>query len=237
MSVAAMERKLEGALGWGEPRNPCQVWYGNRNGSAFDTAAWCDMLETWAAYFSGNYSAVCFGKDYAYTPYHAQAGYAHDRWHWGYSGIRHGDIVFYQWEGGARSFEKIDHVGFVTEVHSSTFETIEGNTSDRCARRLRAKNSTVTGYIRPAYSGTAPSTGATWTEELVRQLPEVKKGDRGEFVQNVQGLCVARSHPIAVDGKFGSVTESAVKAIQRWGGVDDDGIVGPKTWPVLLRIH
>ncbi len=100
----------------------------------------------------------------------------------------------------------------------------------------------VTGMVRkgtllPGRSGGGTTSG-NWTEDIVRELPTVGKGDTGEFVQNVQGLCIARSHPeVKVAGKFGDITEKAEKAIQRWGDVADDGIVGPKTWPVLLRVH
>lgn len=54
----------------------------------------------------------------------------------------------------------------------------------------------------------------------------------------MQGLLQARSHPeVRMTGTFDDVTEKAVKAVQRWGKVDDDGIVGPITWSVLLRVH
>jgi peptidoglycan hydrolase-like protein with peptidoglycan-binding domain len=73
---------------------------------------------------------------------------------------------------------------------------------------------------------------------MVKKLPELNKGDSGEHVETLQGLLLARSHPeVSMTGKFDDTTESAVKAMQRWGGVEDDGIVGPKTWPVLLRVH
>ena len=40
-----------------------------------------------------------------------------------------------------------------------------------------------------------------------------------------------------VDGKFGTVTESAVRNFQRAKGLKEDGIVGPQTWtPLLLRL-
>jgi murein L,D-transpeptidase YcbB/YkuD len=58
-------------------------------------------------------------------------------------------------------------------------------------------------------------------------------------VQTLRGLLLARSHPEIgqVEGDFDAKVEAAVRDVQRWGGVDDDGIVGPRTWPVLLRVH
>lgn len=79
---------------------------------------------------------------------------------------------------------------------------------------------------------------STWTETLMRTLPIVSPGATGEDVETVQGLLQARSHPdVAIDGQFGDVTTAAVKAVQKWGGVTPDGIVGPATWPVLLRVQ
>ncbi|MCP9947294.1 peptidoglycan-binding domain-containing protein [Actinomadura madurae] len=73
---------------------------------------------------------------------------------------------------------------------------------------------------------------------MVKKLPMLSKGDTGEHVQSLQGLLQARSHPeVHITGKFDAATEKAVRAVQRWGGVDDDGVVGPMTWPVMLRVH
>ena len=94
----------------------------------------------------------------------------------------------------------------------------------------------VTNTKSPLYgkgSGTSD-----WMEVMVNKLPTLGKGDRGEHVQSAQGLLRARSHPeVEMDGVFDEEMENAVKAVQRWGGVDDDGIIGQNTWPVLLRVH
>lgn len=86
--------------------------------------------------------------------------------------------------------------------------------------------------------GGGGSTGDNWTETAVNKLPTIGKGDSGEHVQTCQGLLIARSHPeVKVNGQFDAATEDAVKAVQRWGKIEDDGVVGPNTWPVLLRVH
>lgn len=90
----------------------------------------------------------------------------------------------------------------------------------------------------PKKSSSPPAGAAQWQEAMVKKLPMLGKGDKGEHVETVQGLLLARSHPeVRITGTFDATTEKAVKAVQRWGKVDDDGIVGPQTWPVLLRVH
>lgn len=101
------------------------------------------------------------------------------------------------------------------------------------------------GVLRAWVHAGMPSPGAppgpgpdTWTETLMRTLPTLRRGATGEDVQTVQALLRARSHPeVTMDGSYGPITETAVKAVQRWGHVADDGIVGPTTWPVLLRVQ
>lgn len=96
----------------------------------------------------------------------------------------------------------------------------------------------TSGKLAGAPSGSLPGGGSSdWMVELVNKLPTLGKGDKGEHVETLQALCQARSHPeVKINGTFDAVTETAVKALQRWGNLADDGIVGPKTWPVLLRV-
>ena len=64
--------------------------------------------------------------------------------------------------------------------------------------------------------------------------PLVRRGDKIFPVRPLQQLLRARNHHIAVDGIFGPITESAVKAFQQSKGLTADGIVGPATWPRLV---
>ncbi len=244
-NASGMLAAMRSCLGMGEP-NKIQTWYRNKHGSAYGgNFAWCDALVTWAAHQSGNAGAVLPGGDRAYTVWHAQDFQKAGRWYPGtvdsVDKAKPGDLVFMDW-GGSNSIGAIDHVGIVEKVlGGGRVQTIEGNTGDACKRRVRGAGD-IAGYGRPAYSNTPappPATStADWQEAMVRKLPTLKKGSKGEHVQSVQGLLRARSHPeVAIDGDFGPTTEAAVKAVQRWGGVTADGAVGPKTWPVLLRVH
>lgn len=84
----------------------------------------------------------------------------------------------------------------------------------------------------------APRPG-DWMEAIVRKLPTLAKGATGEDVETLRALLMARSHPEVktVTGGFDATVEKAVKALQAWGGVTADGIVGKDTWPILLRVH
>lgn len=149
MSVEAMVKKMESFLGTVGRPNAATKWYAARNGAYFANAAWCNQLITWAAFQSGNHDAVCFGKDFAYTVWHAQEFQRRGQWHTDTAGIRRGDIVFFDWDG-SNSIAHIDHVGIVTDVNGRDILTIEGNTEDRCARRVR-RAETIAGYGRPVY--------------------------------------------------------------------------------------
>jgi hypothetical protein len=101
---------------------------------------------------------------------------------------------------------------------------------------LDLDRATVTDYGQWRLGSTGGAV-PTWMETLMHALPTVRQGDHGEAVETVQGLLNARSHAVAIDGDFGPATTAAVKAVQRWGDVAADGIVGPATWPVLLRVQ
>lgn len=59
--------------------------------------------------------------------------------------------------------------------------------------------------------------------------PTLRRGDRGDDVRLAQAAVGAK-----VDGVFGPNTEAAVKQFQRDNGLVADGIVGPRTWEVIL---
>lgn len=65
------------------------------------------------------------------------------------------------------------------------------------------------------------------------RLPTLRFGDSGEAVRILQQLLVANGFPINVDGSFGAVTETAVKAFQSRRGLVADGVVGSRTWRQL----
>ncbi|MFI7239655.1 LysM peptidoglycan-binding domain-containing protein [Streptomyces cyaneofuscatus] len=158
---------MERWIGIGEP-NEIQSWYRARNGAAYGgNFAWCNAMVTRAAVDAGEHAAVCFGTDYAYTVAHAQRFKEAGTWHAmtngiKASGIRRGDIVFFDW-AGTSEIGKIDHVGIVTSVSGEYVHTIEGNTANVCARRVRSV-AHIAGYGRPKYKTAAPNPPAAGTD-------------------------------------------------------------------------
>ena len=71
----------------------------------------------------------------------------------------------------------------------------------------------------------------------------VKRGDSGIQVQIVQfylnqtAVYVNTIIPVNIDGKFGATTEKSVKLFQRYFNLDEDGIVGEKTWIKMYDIY
>lgn len=169
MSLEGMIKAVERWIGTGEP-NDIQTWYSDRNGPLYAyNFPWCDATITRAAVEAGEYDSVCFGTDFAYTVAHAAVFKAHGQWTAmtngiKNSGIRRGDIVFFDWAGSSE-IGAIDHVGIVTGV-SADFQyvyTIEGNTANVCARRVRVVHD-IAGFGRPAYKPEPkPATGSSST--------------------------------------------------------------------------
>ena len=71
---------------------------------------------------------------------------------------------------------------------------------------------------------------ATWPA-LVYSL---RRGAGGHHVRGLQTALNKRSAGLSVDGDFGSVTDSAVRAYQSANRLVSDGVAGPVTWRALV---
>ncbi|MFE9810719.1 CHAP domain-containing protein [Streptomyces sp. NPDC005548] len=261
MSVETMIAAVEKWIGTGEP-NAIQAWYRERNGADYNgNFAWCDATITRAAVESGEYDAVCHGTDYAYTVAHAQRFKEAGEWTAmtagiAKSGIRRGDVIFFDWAGSS-SIGAIDHVGIVTSVsadHRYVY-TVEGNTANICARRVRTVEE-IAGFGRPKYkSEPKPATGSTGStskrpqvslSRLVKafKTDPPKKGTLVSYagVQPVEDALVAERLLAKgyADGHAGTATRSAYTLLQeRYGftGKDADGIPGSTSLKRLAAKH
>lgn len=68
-----------------------------------------------------------------------------------------------------------------------------------------------------------------------QNLPILRFNSSGLPVRVLQRLLVANGYAIRVDGVFGALTESAVKAFQNQHNLNVDGVVGQRTWYYLTR--
>jgi peptidoglycan hydrolase-like protein with peptidoglycan-binding domain len=72
-------------------------------------------------------------------------------------------------------------------------------------------------------------------------MPKLEKGSKGDAVKALQTLLTNGAPgqwnvaPQGIDGDFGPMTATAVKAFQTWCGVAADGVVGDQTWSVSLH--
>lgn len=237
MTAQTMLAEMRRHLGLGEP-NFVQDWYRRRNGNDYaGNVPWCDELITYSAFTSENYAAVCPRGDRAYTVAHASDFQALGRWHSGttaeVSAAKPGDIVFFDWDG-TNTISAIDHVGIVEVVlGNGRVQTIEGNTSDQCLRRVR-DSSTIAGYGRPAYAG-APSTppgkppatsAPAWPGRYLRQPPVMTGSDVRKWQTQMQH----RGWHLAADGAYGPASATVCRGFQSEKGLEVDGVVGPATW-------
>lgn len=89
-------------------------------------------------------------------------------------------------------------------------------------------------HISIEHTKTAEASKAVW--ELVEHIPTwptLKLGATGMPVRQLQALLNAHGASVAVDGRFGSATLSAVLAFQRAKTGDADGWAGPQTYLAL----
>ena len=65
------------------------------------------------------------------------------------------------------------------------------------------------------------------------ELPTLRKGSRGLYVEELQDMLDKRGYTLKTDGIFGTKTEEAIEAFQADNGLVVDGVVGSKTWGKL----
>ena len=69
---------------------------------------------------------------------------------------------------------------------------------------------------------------------LGASYPTLRLDDENDNVLEMQTQLKAQGYYTgSLTGHFGSKTEEAVKKFQRANGLDDDGIAGPKTLPII----
>lgn len=151
---------------------------------------------------------------------------------------RAGDIIVFTDDKVTRS-----HTGMVYAADDKYVYTIEGNSGNMCRKRSYLRTSSyIYGYIRPNYA--ASSAAATTVIEQYGSVcckdPELhvlSKGTAGPEVATIQRIIVAAGidTTLKIDGEFGPATKTAVMALQKKLGIEQDGAVGKLTWPAALK--
>ncbi|WP_380838527.1 CHAP domain-containing protein [Sphaerisporangium dianthi] len=114
--------------------------------AGYADAAWCDMFVSWVGTQLGLQDTV--GTD-AYTVAHAKWFAGHDRWG---TTPKPGAVVFFSFNGG-KSFDDIEHVGFVIKDNGDgTIKTVEGNTDGGKVEIRTRPASQIVGYGYPSYA-------------------------------------------------------------------------------------
>lgn len=131
-----------------------QAQIGNYNGNKFWSwygfsyrTAWCACFVSWCANETGNIRAGVIPK-FSYVDNGANWFRARGRFKGRNYTPSPGDIIFFDWDGNGVG----NHVGIVEYVSGGTVHTIEGNTSNMCARRSYSIGSwSIMGYGVPNY--------------------------------------------------------------------------------------
>lgn len=70
--------------------------------------------------------------------------------------------------------------------------------------------------------------------ERDRVRPSLYRGLTGTAVGELQSHLQKKGFRLAIDNEFGAATELAVKTLQAGAGLQPDGIVGPRTWALIV---
>ena len=213
-------------INWGN------TWVRNGDNDG-ESSAWCAYFVWWCMQSAGVPNSI-FPRGYARADYLAEKFENMGRYksRGNYTPVS-GDVIFFD----NNYNNSADHVGIVEYTSGGVVYTIEGNSSDKVAKRHYDLNqANVLGYGVVDYAGTGerfndvqvnnsanPDAHSVPTSNLYR-------GSRGDSVSWVQSMCnrLAGTN-IGIDGQYGSDTVNAVKSFQRKYGLAADGIVGPQT--------
>jgi len=126
------------------------------------------------------------------------------------------------------------HTGLVYDIDDTYVYTVEGNISDASGKngvykkQYRLNDPYIYGYGMIDY-----------TKLITIELNKLSKGSKGEQVQSLQQLLIAKGFSCGKygdDGDFGNATKEAVIAYQTANPEcgKPDGIAGEKTWRSIL---
>jgi peptidoglycan hydrolase-like protein with peptidoglycan-binding domain len=140
----------------------------------------------------------------------------------------------FQQENGVHLLSQLVPANHITPPE---FIQIEGNSPANLSAKVFAKNQKK---YRVADAQNFPSTSKDTARLVIRSqsfsgqsLPRLSFGSSGVSVRVLQRLLISNGYGMRVDGVFGPLTETAVKAFQNRRNLGVDGVVGQRTWGEL----
>ena len=121
--------------------------------------------------------------------------------------------------------------GVTTTTIAAPAVTTVTTTAVQSSTATTAKPTATT--TKPTTTTTKPTTTTTKPRVVDKPSDNVRLGDSGKGVEQIQTALNAKGFKVVVDGKFGPATDQAVRAFQKKNGLKQDGIVGPITWAKL----
>lgn len=155
-----------------------------------------------------------------------------------YKNFQKGELALYNFNSDPLP----DHIGLISQVNSTTVNSIEGNTGNlsqdnggKVMEKVRNKSLIICSIHWWDDEKTDDQSKKENTKVTI-ELNQLSKGSSGKSVENLQVLLNAKGFDCGkVDGSFGDKTFTAVKQFQSKNNLLADGVVGAKTWDKLLN--
>jgi hypothetical protein len=130
---------------------------------------------------------------------------------------------------------KLSHVGKDTSVEGWTLgeiSVVAAVNSLILKEDGQSSDELIIARSRSVSKGESPKQKLKFTNQ---NLPTLAFASSGVSVKVLQRLLLSNGYAVRVDGVFGALTESAVKAFQNRRNLIVDGVVGSRTWRELTK--
>ncbi len=115
----------------------------------------------------------------------------------------------------------LEEISVVPAVNSLILKEDEQSSDELFIARSRSVSKTESPKLKPKF--------------INQNLPILGFGSSGVSVKVLQRVLLSNGYAVRVDGVFGALTESAVKAFQNRRNLGVDGVVGYSTWRELTK--
>jgi hypothetical protein len=181
----------------------------------------------------------------------ARKGYHGLKWHAGSASPQPGWLCIWDYKHDGTA----NHVSTVESARADgKLVTIGGNEQDTVQRAVRSRKD-LRGFISIPFDSPAATPAPTAPKPAPApvphgKLPTLRKGAGmppaapNNFVALAQAVMAtkagqkdSRGRPLPADGRFGDDTFRAVVNVQRFFGLEVDGVIGPQVWKLLTELN